>query len=197
MKKGILILSLKFSTVKEQTLDKSLTGDTMYLTFYKLDSSTVYRQFTKRFWGKVITVRLDETWPICCPGREGSRLQGREVWGDTTPSTRSPTRRQADSSAWSGGKWAWLPLHTMTWFPWLSWDTHCVCVKCTMLWVSTQAHIEESTTMVKMVSIPTTSESLLLFCCFLSLQGSACPPSLCARLTLPSLKDTWIRVQGE
>lgn len=61
MKKGILILSLKFSTVKEQTLDKSLTGDTMYLTFYKLDSSTVYRQFTKRFWGKVITVRLDET----------------------------------------------------------------------------------------------------------------------------------------
>lgn len=50
MKKGILILSLKFSTVKEQILDKSLTADTMYLTFYKLDSSTVYRQqFTKLF----------------------------------------------------------------------------------------------------------------------------------------------------
>lgn len=53
MKKGILILSLKFSTVKEQILDKSFTGDTMYLTFYKLDSSTVYRQqFTKLFRGK-------------------------------------------------------------------------------------------------------------------------------------------------
>lgn len=67
---------------------------------------------------------------------------------------------------------------------------HCVRVKCTMWWVSTQAHIWETTTTLRMVSIPTTSESLLLSCCFLSFQGSACPPSLCAHLALPSLKDT-------
>lgn len=55
---------------------------------------------------------------------------------------------------------------------------HCVRVKCTMWWVSTQAHIWETTTTLRMVSIPTTSESLLLSCCFLSFQGSACPPAL-------------------
>lgn len=45
---------------------------------------------------------------------------------------------------------------------------------------------------------PTTSESLLLSCCFLSFQDlPALQASVLSRLALPSLEDTWIRVQGE
>lgn len=81
MKKGILILSLKFSTVKEQILDKSFTGDTMYLTFYKLDSSTVYRQqFTKLFREKLLLLgwRRQKD-PSVVQEEKGSRLWGSEV----------------------------------------------------------------------------------------------------------------------
>lgn len=50
MKKGILILSLKFSTVKEQILDKSFTGDTMYLTlqtgFINSVQTTIHKTFS-------------------------------------------------------------------------------------------------------------------------------------------------------